>query len=137
MKYEYKKPPEEPENVKGGCVTRAITFATGLPYKQVYATLEVLGQLEGTENAPARGRYRRSHPARGVNTGTHVRYLTRLGWEYIKTPVGMLLDLMPHKGTIIIRFERHLATAIDGVIYDTWDSRKKMIKGYFRKRKED
>lgn len=137
MKYEYRRPPEQPENISGGCVARAITFATGLPYKQVFATLEVLGQLEGTEGAPIRGKYRRSHPSRGMKPDTHKRYLESLGWEYVTVPLYMLLDLMPHTGTIIIHFKGHLATAIDGVLYDTWDSRKRMIRGYFRKRKED
>lgn len=136
MRYEFRTVPEQPQGVKGGCVARAITIATGLPYKEVYATLEILGQLEGTEGAPVRGRYRRSHPLRGMKPDTHKRYLDSLGWEYIAVPVGMLLDLMPHVGTIIIHFKGHLATAIDGVLYDNWDSRKKMIRGYFRKRKE-
>jgi hypothetical protein len=136
MKYEEKIIPEQIGH-KGGCVARAITFATGLPFKEVYATLEVLGQLEGTENAPLRGRYRRSHPSRGMKPDTHRRYLASLEWEYVTVPPYMILDLMPHIGTIIIHFKGHLACAIDGIIYDSWDSRKKQIRGYFRKRKDN
>ena len=130
----YKEIKDVPQGKKD-CVVRAIHIATKIPYEEVHATLEVLGALEGTDGAaPRNGNYRRSHPDRGVSHATHLRYLKTLGWEYRKVPEGMLIDLLPHIGTIIINFHCHLATAIDGIIHDIWDCRKKRIIGYYKKK---
>ena len=115
------------------CVARAISLATDIPYKQICSTLDILGQLEGTEGATSR-HIRRSHSTKGVYPETTRKYLESLDWELIDVPKGMLMDLLPHKGTIIIKFTRHIVTAIDGIIYDTWDCRKtKGITGFFQK----
>lgn len=134
MDYKFKDVADRQLNNGKNCVARAICLATGISFIEVHFTLEMLGQLEGTVGAaPRNGRRRRSHPTRGMFRATYQQWLERLGWEYVTVPQGMMLDLMPHQGTIIIQFRRHLATAVEGIIYDTWDCRKREILGYFRK----
>ncbi len=132
MKYEYKDIAFA--GLQRNCAARAISLATEIPYEKVHSTLEILGQLEGTDGK-IRGRRHRSHPDRGIHTEIIKEYLKSLGWEYILLPIGMLLDLLPHKGTIIIHFQGHIATAINGTLYDTWDStRKRKIIGIYKKK---
>ena len=140
MKYEYKN--TAPFDHWGrNCVARAISLATEISYEKVHATLIILGQLEGTDGKVrekgycVRGRGNRSHPNRGISLEISKEYLMSLGWGYIVLPAGMLLDLLPHKDTIIIHFQGHMATAINGTLYDTWDStRKRKIIGIYKKK---
>ena len=133
MKYIYKTVNGYPA-IKKDCVARAIHFATDIPYDEVYSTLTILGQLEGTIGHAPRSHRTRSSPNKGMNIFTYAPYLKTLGWEYTSFPIIMLLDLLPHTGTIIIHFNRHLATAINGIIYDTWDCRKKKVRGFYKKK---
>ena len=63
----------------GDCVTRSITIATGLPYKQVYDLLNEQARRE----RPTRGR--RSSARNGVFRQTCQRVLESLGWRRVPT----------------------------------------------------
>lgn len=109
------------------CVTRAIVFATGKPYKEVYLDLYT------TCNA---------NPGNGLSQTAYDRYMRRIGWQYINA-VGksFTTDDIPTDTTVMVRIKRHLCCVINGVIHDTYDPqvanirtmRPRKILGYYIK----
>lgn len=93
------------------CVTRAITLATGLPYKTISKLLDLVGEHNNCER---------------LYVGCY-RYLLEDIFNYpVKYPkrhetVGNIIDKYPHN-TLLIRIDQHLLCAVAGVIYDLWDS---------------
>ena len=132
----------------GDCVCRAISIATGKPYKEVYDDLNKLSarlcsgyRLVKTAYG---SRYEKKSAARtGVNKEVYQNYLEDLGWKWVPTMFigkGCKVHLdekeLP-KGTIIARLSRHLATVIDGVLNDTYDCSRddtRCVYGYFIKK---
>jgi hypothetical protein len=106
----------------GDCVSRAISIATGIAYRDVYETLKT--------------RYG-SSPRNGVPSSIYGPYLHELGWIPNNTVAVITpnanLELIEHlrlaQGPIIIQCQRlgrptaHLCTVIDHVLHDTWDAR--------------
>lgn len=100
----------------GDCVTRAIAIATKQGYRKTYNELGELYKemTHGLETSPRSG----------VETPVFCNYLTRLGWAVAVTPNAYLSDI-PRAGVYIADLSsRHVVTVIDGVVYDTWDSRR-------------
>lgn len=115
----------------GDCVTRAITIATGLPYREVYERM-ALGQV-------ARGKPRSAR--NGIHPTVYKRFLEDdLGWDWnpmmgIGTgcQVHLRADELP-AGRIIVRLSKHLAAVVDGVLHDTHDCSRdgtRCVYGYW------
>ncbi len=111
----------------GDCVTRAISIATGKPYKEVYKSLFKLS---------------RATPRRGVWRKDYDKYLKGLGWEWVPCMFigsGCRVHLNESElptGIIIARLSKHICAVIDGVIHDTHDpsrSGSRCVYGYYRK----
>lgn len=101
----------------GDCVTRAISIATGLAYRDVYSELS---KLSGTS------------PRAGMVDSITAQYLISRGWER-KATTGVLVEDFPVPGgTSMIechkrrRGNRHVFAVIDGVLHDTWDPREEL-----------
>lgn len=120
----------------GDCVVRAISIATGTPYREVYDALNGLAQRERP-----RGRCRRASSRTGVHRPTIHRYLTDLGWCWTPTmaigsgcTVHLRADELPG-GRLIVSLSRHLTAVLDGVIHDTQDPSRdgtRCVYGYWR-----
>lgn len=93
------------------CVCRAITLATGLPYKTINKLLELVAEHNHCDK---------------LFLGCY-RYLLEDVFGYpVKYPdgyvtVGELIDEYPHN-TLLIRISSHLLCAVAGQIYDIFDS---------------
>lgn len=108
----------------GDCVCRAIAIALELPYDQVYRELAQANQEAGGKRSARNGLYRSVYEA----------YLNKHGWVWHSAPKlegrkARFNDLP--QGRLIARMARHVAAVIDGKLHDTWDSRHKMVYGYF------
>ena len=108
----------------GDCVCRAIAIATGKPYDEVYRDLAQANKAAGGK-ASARN---------GLKRKVFEKYLNDLGWTWHSAPKfegrKARHSDMPD-GVVIVRMARHVACVIDGVLHDTWDSRRKMVYGYW------
>jgi len=108
----------------GDCVCRAIAIATGKPYDEVYRDLAQANKAAGGK-ASARN---------GLKRKVYEKYLNDLGWTWHAAPKfegrKARHSDMPN-GIVIVRMARHVACVIDGVVHDTWDSRQKMVYGYW------
>jgi hypothetical protein len=109
----------------GDCVCRAISIATGKPYREVYDELSALGWRE-------KGRYWRD-PADGLvipgerASALEREYIESLGWRWTPTMaigsgcrVHLRADELP-LGRLIVQVTHHLVAVIDGVIHDMHD----------------
>jgi hypothetical protein len=122
----------------GDCVTRAITIATGRPYREVYDAINELASGE------RRGRRKRgtSSARTGVYKPTYHRYLTSLGWTWTPTMqigqgcrVHLRADELP-AGRLIVSVSKHLCAVIDGTLHDIHDCSRggtRCVYGYFSK----
>ena len=124
--------------VVGDCVTRSICIATGLPYKKVYGAMRRLAKFE-REGDRLRGWWR-SHPRKGIDTNRawFVRYMNRLGFDWVEMPVGtMLVQSTFGKGTYVVSLTKHYTAVVDGVIHDAYNpsiGKKRRVYGYWLKR---
>lgn len=108
----------------GDCVTRAIAIALELDYKEVYDEL-AKEMKERTGKKSARN---------GVYKPVYEKFLNDRGWYWHKAPKFDGRKAKPHdmpEGRVIGRQANHLVAIIDGVVHDTWDSRLKMVYGYW------
>jgi hypothetical protein len=129
----------------GDCVTRAITIATGKPYREVYDALHqhtrdyAANHRDRTASLITRGG---ASPRDGVAKKVYRPYLQSLGWMWVPTmqigsgcKVHLRADELP-KGNIIVSVSKHLCAVIDGVIHDTHDPScrgKRCVYGYYVK----
>lgn len=118
----------------GDCVTRSIAIATGLPYAEVYALVNVYA---GRERPKQRSR---SAARTGVHKSTTRRIMAGLGWKWKPTMhIGSgctvhLADGELPSGRLIVSVSRHLTAVIDGEIRDTYDPRRgnsRCVYGYY------
>ena len=110
----------------GDCVCRAIAIAMNRDYDEVYRELADANKAAG---------YKKS-ARNGIMRKVYEDYLNQYGWVWHTAPKfegrkARHYD-MPD-GTVIVRMARHVACVIDGVVHDTWDSRRKMVYGYWAK----
>lgn len=123
----------------GDCVVRAAAIATGLPYQQIYDSVNQLAQRERT------GKRKRgiSNARTGVYKGTTRKLLESLGWEWTPTmeigsgcQVHLRADELP-PGRLIVSVSGHLTAVIDGVIHDTHDPSRRgnrCVYGYWQRK---
>lgn len=120
----------------GDCVTRAISIATGTPYKEVYDSL--FGMMKDDR------KYEKGDsPRKGVRRKVYEAYLKTLGWKWTPTmqigsgcTVHVKEDELP-EGRLILRLSRHLTAVVDGELHDTYDCSRdgtRCVYGYFSKK---
>ena len=112
----------------GDCVTRAIAIASQKDYKEVYDALKA---LMGKGNSPRNG----------VDKKTITKYMNGQGFTWVskmKVGQGVICHLakneVPMKGRIICSCSHHLVAVVDGVVNDTYDSRRegtRAVYGYW------
>lgn len=122
----------------GDCVCRSIAIATGIPYQEVYETINYHSQFE------RRGKRKKgiSSARGGVYRDTYRKILKNLGWNWKPTMLvgqGCKVHLDKEElpmGKLIVSVSRHMTCVIDGVIYDTHDCSRggnRCVYGYFYK----
>jgi hypothetical protein len=127
----------------GDCVARAITIASGKPYKEVYDFL-----AEGNFTQRASKHKVSSSGKRTARQGILVRrkwfkdYMRSLGFVWTPTmQIGsgctthLRADELP-SGNIICQLSKHYVAVIDGVINDTYDCSRegtRCVYGYWEK----
>lgn len=114
----------------GDCVVRAIAIATEQDYKKVYDDLAEMNKKRyGTKSA---------------RNGTHrddiKKYMDKLGWTWHAT-MGIGTGCTTHlkkselpSGRVMCSLSGHIATVVDGVLHDTYDSTRdgtRCVYGYW------
>lgn len=123
----YVKYNPHPKGLKvGDCVKRAFTKALNKDYMEVQRLLNQVKNELGADT---------------YNDNTVWRHLVK-DFKKISFPAVKGQDRMNGhrfteqytKGTYILRMAGHLVTCVDGIIYDTWDSRDKCVYNAFQVR---
>jgi hypothetical protein len=96
------------------CVCRAITFASGLPYEEVYQKLWLTADLYECDRLC---KYCYS------NFISNVLKYKEVNCD--RLTIGEFADKHPY-GTYLIRVPNHLTVIQDGVLYDIWDCRSEI-----------
>jgi len=124
----------------GDCVCRAVSIATGLPYKVVYEQLAHGNFMQRKSKHTAK----RSRSARnGIYTTRKwfKDYMLQLGFEWTPTmtigsgcKVHLIAEELP-TGRLVCRVSNHAVAVIDGVVQDTYDcsrSGTRAVYGYWK-----
>lgn len=121
----------------GDCVVRAIAIATGLPYQEVYDSINTIAKTHERRSKRKRGI---SNARTGVYKATIRRYLAQLGWAWHPTmqigsgcKVHLREEELP-KGRLIVQVSKHVLAVIDGVMHDAYDpsrSGTRCVYGYW------
>ena len=114
---------EHYKGLTGDCVTRAITIATKLPYDVVYDSLfHIAKHWKGNYKLAKRIRLNPS-PRNGCYCEVGSDFLKAINLEEVRKKLK-INDQMFYKGRYVVKVRKHWIAIIDGVIHDTWDSRK-------------
>ena len=120
------------------CVCRAISIATGKPYKEVYDLINEYAKKERITKC----HQTRSSARTGVQIKTERKILSDMGWTWHPTMTigsGCKVHLDENelpKGRLLVSVSRHLTAVIDGVINDTYDCSRegnRCVYGYYIK----
>lgn len=110
----------------GDCAVRAIAVAAGLPYREAYD----LVNAHCAKERPSKRRRGTSSARTGVHTVTMHRIMAALGWVWTPTmgigsgcTVHLCAEELP-PGRLIARVSKHYVAVVDGVVHDTYDSRR-------------
>jgi hypothetical protein len=113
----------------GDCGVRAAAIITGIPYVEVYNSINELAQKE----CP-RGKKKRSNARTGIWPKTLSKFLEKHGWRWVATmkigsgcKVHLRKDELPD-GRLVVRVSKHFTAVIDGVINDTHDPSRDGIR---------
>lgn len=99
----------------GDCVTRSIAIGTGLPYREVYDSINIAGRAAG----------KRSSARTGPPIAVVRSWLAERGWQWHPTM---------HIGSGV-RCTKHVTAVIDGVIHDIGDPSRegtRCVYGYWQ-----
>lgn len=136
----------------GDCAVRAFAIASGLPYREVYDTVNALGEAE-RQLTQARydrkglgWRARRISDARNGATKDVCRQLAEaLGLAWTPTmfigqgcKVHLRADELPG-GRLVAQTSKHVVAVVDGVIHDTYDPSRggtRCVYGYWTNEEE-
>jgi len=120
----------------GDCVARSVAIATGLPYQEVYDSINDAGKGERV----TRKRRGRSSARTGVYKPTLRRYLAGLGWRWVPTmrigsgcTVHLRADELP-SGRLVVSLSKHVTAVINGEVHDTYDPSRggtRCVYGYW------
>lgn len=111
----------------GDCVTRAITIAAGLDYREVYDALYDANRAYAARGARATRAVRDPSPRLGALPSVWKPYVESLGG--IWTPAmsigsGCKIHMAPGElpeGRLLVRLSRHVSAVLDGVVHDVYD----------------
>ena len=127
MSYKYYQPNSKDLKDKyGDCVIRALTKALSMEWLQVFDEIQPISrELQVPFNC---------RPC-------YEKYIENKGFKYYgvsnkkgtKRPTVEIFAKEHKVGTYILRVAHHLVTVVDGVYYDTWDSGKRCLYGYWKK----
>ncbi len=122
----------------GDCSVRSIVIATGLPYKDVYVTLNTMGLSEHI----GKRKKSKSNSRTGVYKNTFKKFMLGLGWTWTPTmfigqgcKVHVKANELP-SGKIIVVLSKHFAAVVDGVLHDIYDCSRnetRCVYGYYSK----
>lgn len=118
----------EPNPVRTGaidCAARAISKALNVSWEKAYVMLSVNGFIMGNDPASDEiwGSVLRQHGFR--------RYLVPDYCPDCYTIEQFAAD--NPKGTYVVKSDSHVATIIDGILYDSWPSQNKIVEYYWTK----
>lgn len=108
------------------CAVRALAIALSLPYAEVYGNLLALNARRKRVAGMAR-----THKPTGCYTAALGDFLEQRGKvARITRPRtrAYVKDLPSIPGCLLILSSRHVAAAVDGTIYDTFDSRSRVLE---------
>ena len=127
------------------CVCRAISIATGRPYRVVYDDLTAAALKYAASRRTHAAKMIRKNgasPRNGVFKEVYRPYLEAMGWEWVPTmsvgsgcTVHLRASELP-PGRLIVSVSRHMVAVVDGVAFDNHDPRRggrRCVYGYFRK----
>lgn len=119
----------------GDCVCRAVSIASGRPYKEVYEALS-----HGNANE------RRTNGKKSARNGIHTKrkwfddYMQSLGFVWVPTmkigsgcKVHLRSNELP-EGRLVVSLSKHMAAVIGGVLHDTFDCSRagtRCVYGYY------
>lgn len=118
------------------CACRAVAIATGKPYDEVYADINVLAESE----RHGRRKRGRSSARNGVYAGLVRRLMSKYGWTWYPTMrigSGTMVHLRPGElpaGRLVVNVSKHYTAVIDGVIHDNHDPSRegtRCVYGYW------
>lgn len=113
----------------GDCVARAVSIASGRPYKEVYAALAA---GTGTQRKSYRTPKRSASARNGVNVGRKwfKDYMRSLGFEWTPTmhigqgcKVHLAAGELP-AGRLVVSVSGHYTAVIGGTVHDTGDPQR-------------
>ena len=108
----------------GDCVTRAITIASEMQYREVYDILAA-----GNEDQRKTKRGGKRTASRGINTTRKWFKDQMIAWGFRWTPtmligsgckVHLLKGELP-AGRLVVALSKHYTAVIDGIVHDTYD----------------
>ena len=135
----------------GDCVARALSIATGLPYKQITSMLvegmQSVRKTRKTKRFLARNGFKKSSDITADKGILKRKFLydmiEDLGFMWIPTMgigtgcrVHLRADELP-SGTVICMVSKHMVCVKDGVIHDTYDPSRagtRTVYGYWIKK---
>lgn len=97
--------------IEENCVSRAITLASGLPYRTVAKLLDLASEHTGHNRISIDSYGYLLEEVLGYPV-----YYPRKG-----ETVGELVDRFPHN-TLLIRLDGHLLASVAGIVYDLFES---------------
>ena len=127
MSYRYYQPnSKDLKDEYGDCVIRALTKALNMEWLQVFDEIQPISR-ELQVPFDCRPCYE--------------KYIENKGFKYYgvsnkkgaKRPTVEMFAKEHKVGTYILRVAHHLVTVVDGAYYDTWDSGKCCLYGYWKK----
>ena len=111
----------------GDCVCRAIAIITNEGYEDIYNELAWRNEAFGDGIRSARD---------GISDRVMHGLLKAKGFKYVRIKQKQIYAVDLPKGRIVALVERHAMAVVNNVVIDSWDSRKKNIRGYFIKPEE-
>lgn len=112
--------------IVGDCTTRAISYATNIPYEEVRREQNTIAWKTGI--------------AWNCNRN-YSQILKKSGYKYLimdkkMTEASVALCLKHIKSPVVLHATRHLSIAHNGEIVDNWDSRGKRVRALYVKKND-
>lgn len=120
--------PNPAGRIVGDCAVRAISAALGMSWEEAYATIAAAGftMCDMPSSNSVWGAVLRQHGFSRAAISTDC--------DGCYTAADFAAD--HHSGVYVLGFGDHVATMIDGVIYDTWDCSSAAPQYYWHKEME-
>lgn len=109
----------------GDCAVRAVSVALGKTWEEAYAMIAVNGFSMG--DMPS------SNSVWGAVLRQNGFYRSAIDYDCVDCYTAEDFCADHPKGTYVLGFGNHVATVIDGVLYDSWDSSAEIPQYYWHK----